>query len=114
MDDNAIRYLLAARFRLYLLKASPLQAKDDLSNRDMLWAFHSESQERLLDACSALYSDRMHWKDARALGIGLWVQKMDVLQRFIEKIARNQFMYPSGSACNAGRQTLYSLKLIYQ
>jgi len=74
----------------------------------MIWAFHSESQELLLQASTAACGGKLAWSDARALGIPLWLTSIDSLvcdlilrsipvslcrQRFqFEAIARNEYM----------------------
>src|SRR5437016_5597001 len=50
-----------------------------LRYRDMIWAFHSESQELLLEASTAACSGKVTWSDARALGIAIWLNSGDSL-----------------------------------
>ena len=52
-----------------------------LRYRDMLWAFHSESQEILLSASTSACGGSMTWTDAKALGLALWVTSVDSLVR---------------------------------
>jgi len=53
--------------------------RERLRYRDMIWAFHSESQELLLEASTAACSGKMAWSDARALGIAIWLNSGDSL-----------------------------------
>ena len=78
--------------------------------RDMIWAFHSETQGLLLSASLAACQGKMTWSDARALGVFLWLNSVEsmvckdtvlvhalfintLLQRsHMELIARNEYM----------------------
>jgi len=53
--------------------------RERLRYRDMIWAFHSESQELLLEASTVACSGRMTWSDARALGLAIWLNSGDSL-----------------------------------
>lgn len=50
-----------------------------LRYRDIIWAFHSESQEILLQASMSACEGKMNWSDAKALGIFLWLHSLDSL-----------------------------------
>jgi hypothetical protein len=47
----------------------------------MIWAFHSESQYLLLNASIAACSGKMCWSDARALGVSIWLNPVDLMAR---------------------------------
>lgn len=47
--------------------------RERLRYRDIVWAFHSESQELLLGACTSACNGKMCWSDARALGVSIWL-----------------------------------------
>ena len=51
----------------------------DLAPKDYVWALHSQSQDLLLERCVRLCKDRFVWKDARSLGMFMWLQKIDVV-----------------------------------
>lgn len=53
--------------------------RERLRYRDMIWAFHSESQELMLQASTAACGGKLTWSDARALGIPLWLTSIDSL-----------------------------------
>jgi hypothetical protein len=53
--------------------------RERLRYRDMIWAFHSESQELLVGACTAACNGRMTWADARALGLPVWLNSIESL-----------------------------------
>jgi RAVE protein 1 C terminal len=52
-----------------------------LRYRDMIWAFHSESQDILLNASITACNGKMCWSDARALGISIWIGSVETLVR---------------------------------
>lgn len=53
--------------------------RERLRFRDMVWAFHSESQDLLLEASASAYGGKMTWANARALGIALWINSGESL-----------------------------------
>lgn len=54
--------------------------RERLRYRDMIWAFHSDTQEILLNAStSASNNGKMTWADARALGVFLWLNSPESL-----------------------------------
>lgn len=54
----------------------------------ILWAYHSESEEFLIDRC---VSDQPTWEKLRPLWIGLWVTSDAKLRDLIERIAKTKF-----------------------
>ena len=93
LDSNGLRYLISMR-SFYIINtrstsqdavqatnSAPKQSgrRERLRYRDMIWAFHSESQELLLDVSTAACSGKMTWSDARALGIALWLKSGETL-----------------------------------
>ena len=52
-----------------------------LRYRDMIWAFHSESQELLMSASLAACQGKLTWNDARALGVFLWLNSVESMVR---------------------------------
>ncbi|KAE9408257.1 WD repeat-containing protein [Gymnopus androsaceus JB14] len=106
LDSNGLRYLISMR-SFYILNfrastpASPESSgtiprdtgrRERLRYRDMIWAFHSESQDLLLGASSAACNGKMCWSDARALGISIWLNSVESLKSQMEVIARNEYM----------------------
>ena len=63
-------------------KPNPSARRERLRFRDMIWAFHSESQDLLLNASTAACDGKMAWSDARALGISLWLTSIESLVRW--------------------------------
>ena len=56
-----------------------IRPRQRLRYRDMIWAFHSESQELLLSQAVAACEDKMTWSQARSLGVFLWLRSTEVL-----------------------------------
>lgn len=72
MDANAARYLLF--FRQHMLRRSQGVAhKNTVSWREIVWAFHSESQDILTDLVSRQFGGKLLWKAARESGIFMWL-----------------------------------------
>jgi hypothetical protein len=80
MDDNAARYLLF--FRQHMLRRTQGVAyKDTVSWREIVWAFHSGSQDILTDLVSRQFNGKMTWKAARESGIFMWLTDLRALVR---------------------------------
>ncbi|KAJ5224892.1 RAVE complex protein Rav1 C-terminal [Penicillium citrinum] len=108
MDDNAARYLLF--FRQHMLRKSQGVAnKDRVSWREIVWAFHSGSQDILTDLVSRQFNGKMTWKAARESGIFMWLSDSTALKRQLEAVARNE--YTKTEEKNPVDCTLYYLAL---
>lgn len=80
MDDNAARYFLF--FRQHMLRKSQGVAnKDRVSWREIVWAFHSGSQDILTDLVSRQFNGNLTWKAARESGIFMWLSDLTALVR---------------------------------
>lgn len=78
MDDNAARYLLF--FRQHMLRrAQGVANKDMVSWREIVWAFHSESQDILSDLVSRQFSSKLTWKSAKESGIFMWLSDTNAI-----------------------------------
>ncbi|KAK3842238.1 MAG: RAVE protein 1 C terminal-domain-containing protein [Linnemannia gamsii] len=92
IDDNGLRFLLhVRRFNYLSYILPPLQRPTMLSYRDITWAYHSESQDLLLDFCVNSLKTPMTWPEAKSLGLFLWMRKKDAMIKQMEVIARNQY-----------------------
>lgn len=96
LDANGLRYLISIR-SFYLINnksqlqtqlssspgtSSPLPStalgvRHRIRYRDIVWAFFSQSQEILLSASADACGGKMSWKDARALGVFLWLNSTE-------------------------------------
>lgn len=84
MDEQGAQYLLF--FRQHLLRREP-----EMSWREITWAFHSDSQEILVDTVNRNCQERMLWSQARESGIFMWLRDQEAIKRQFEAIARNQY-----------------------
>ncbi|KAF9550360.1 regulator of (H+)-ATPase in vacuolar membrane [Mortierella hygrophila] len=92
IDDNGLRFLLHVRRFNYLSYILPSpQRPTMLGYRDITWAYHSESQDLLLDFCVNSLKNPMTWPEAKSLGLFLWMRKKDAMIKQMEVIARNQY-----------------------
>ncbi|KAG5715648.1 Regulator of V-ATPase in vacuolar membrane protein 1 [Termitomyces sp. T112] len=130
LDSNGLRYLISMR-SFYILNhrssvpSSPqsegaqLRAsgrRERLRYRDMIWAFHSESQDLLLNASSLACDGKLGWIDARAVGIPIWLTSVDTLRTQMEVIARNEYMAGDNrdpTACSLYYFALGKVKLVH-
>jgi hypothetical protein len=92
LDENGLRYLISLR-SFFILKqkvsapghaasgrsSAELAARERMRYRDFVWAFHSESQEILLQTALSSLEGKLLWSDARALGIFIWLRSHDSL-----------------------------------
>ncbi|KAJ3333967.1 regulator of (H+)-ATPase in vacuolar membrane [Blyttiomyces sp. JEL0837] len=92
LDDNGARFVLYAKIFLFGQKSFPASHLPNLSNRDIAWAFYSDSQDNLVDFVSQSFGGKPLWKDVRALGMGFWLRNLETLKKQVEAIARNQYM----------------------
>lgn len=77
IDDNAGRFLLF--FRQHVL-SDEQQAL--ISWREIVWAFHSGSQDILVDLVSRHYNGKMLWKHAKECGLFVWLTDITALVSF--------------------------------
>ncbi|KAL9599200.1 MAG: hypothetical protein Q9219_003981 [cf. Caloplaca sp. 3 TL-2023] len=90
MDDNAIRYLLFFRQAMIRKRQIPLQ-KAGITYREVVWAYHSGSQDILVDLVSQQFHGRMLWEHARECGMFMWMTDLTALRVQLEVIARNEY-----------------------
>lgn len=65
--------------------------RERLRYRDMVWAFHSESKDLLLNASTTACNGKMCWSDARALGISVWLNSVEAMVRHISLFVIHPF-----------------------
>lgn len=87
IDENGARYLLFFRQHGLRREKPPV----DMSFREVVWAFHSESQEILVDLVNRNVHDRMEWPQARESGIFMWLRDSEAIRKQMEVIARNHY-----------------------
>ncbi|KAH7083134.1 RAVE protein 1 C terminal-domain-containing protein [Paraphoma chrysanthemicola] len=86
IDDNAGRFLLF--FRQHVLSEGQ---KKTISWREIVWAFHSGSQDILSDLVSRHFNGRMLWEHAKECGLFMWMMDINALRAQFEVIARNEY-----------------------
>jgi len=90
MDENAARYLLF--FRQHMLRrGQALDSRTRVSWREIIWAFHSNSQDILIDLVSRSFQGKMLWEHARESGMFMWITDTTALRAQLEIIARNEY-----------------------
>ncbi|GAA5906755.1 hypothetical protein JCM6882_003293 [Rhodosporidiobolus microsporus] len=108
LDENGLRFLISLRsFYLYHTPTSVPSALDStaatlngplvsqrLKYRDMVWAFHSESQELLLEEATKACGGKLTWEKAKTLGLALWLKSPEAFSRTMEIIGRTEFAKP--------------------
>lgn len=76
IDANAGRFLLF--FRQHALRHDHAEFKP-LSWREITWAFHSQSQDILVDLVSRHYNNKMLWRHAKESGLFMWLTDTNVI-----------------------------------
>lgn len=90
LDSNGLRYLISMRsFFIYSTTATvPLPSPSStttpsqqrLRYRDVVWAFHSDSQDLLLEeSLKACEGGKLTWENAKAMGVFMWLKSGEVL-----------------------------------
>lgn len=74
IDDNAGRFLLF--FRQHVLNKAQ---RGPISWREIVWAFHSESQDILLDLVGRHFNGKMMWQHAKECGVFMWMTDLNAL-----------------------------------
>ena len=81
MDDSAMRYLLF--FRQHMLrKLQAPSSRVGITWREIAWAYHSGSQDILIDLVSRQFQGRMQWEHARESGMFMWMTDLSALVSF--------------------------------
>lgn len=78
MDDNAMRYLLF--FRQHMLRKGHIpNSRVNITWREIVWAYHSGSQDILMDLISRQFGGRVRWEHARETGMFMWMTDLTAL-----------------------------------
>jgi len=115
IDANAARFLLFWReaiIHAHQRAASggqKLSARDSISWREIVWAYHSSSQDILVDLVIRHHNSRLEWSHARENGIFMWLTDREALLSQFETIARNA--YSSSEPKDPVNCSLYYLAL---
>ncbi|GAA5955789.1 hypothetical protein JCM8115_006854 [Rhodotorula mucilaginosa] len=101
IDDNGLRYLIAMRsFFLYRQagvaegdSTTPSSARQ-LSYRDIVFAYHSESQDLLLEEGTKASGGHATWAAVSSFGAAMWLRSPESLARLVETVGRTEFVKP--------------------
>lgn len=96
LDDCGLRFLLAMKHFSYLLRCLPLAQrtqfqKQGVGTLNIVWAFHSESEEELLNLIPNYAKGQVKWNTLRELGVGWWLRNPTLLKNCVEKLAKAAF-----------------------
>ena len=64
--------------------------KQGLSSSNLIWGFHSESEEELLNMIPSVQKSTPTWAELRELGVAWWVRNNNTLRKLIEKVANKR------------------------
>ncbi|KAI0547351.1 WD repeat domain-containing protein [Xylaria curta] len=88
LDENGARFMVF--FRQHALRKGRIN-EIHMSWREINWAYHSTSQDILLDFVSRNYHATMTWENARESGIFMWLSDTNAVRTQFEIIARNEY-----------------------
>ncbi|KAJ4307103.1 regulator of (H+)-ATPase in vacuolar membrane [Collariella sp. IMI 366227] len=106
LDENGARFMLF--FRQHALRKGRTN-EIHMGWREINWAYHSTSQDVLVDFVSRQNHGRMHWEQARESGIFMWLADNAAVKAQFEVIARNE--YTKGELKNPIDCSLFYLAL---
>lgn len=106
LDENGARFMLF--FRQHALRKGRTN-EIHMSWREINWAYHSTSQDVLVDFVTKQNHGRMLWEGARESGIFMWLGDTTAVRAQFEIIARNE--YTKGEVKNPIDCSLYYLAL---
>ncbi|XP_055631831.1 dmX-like protein 2 isoform X2 [Toxorhynchites rutilus septentrionalis] len=96
LDDCGLRFLLAMKHYNYLLRCLPISQrqsfqKQGVGTSNIVWAFHSESEEELLNLIPSYAKGQPKWHVLKELGVGWWLRNNSILRQCIERLAKASF-----------------------
>lgn len=97
LDDCGLRFLLAMKHYNYLLRCLPIVQRaqfqrQGVGTNNLVWAFHSESEEELLALIPSYAKGSPRWSTLKELGVGWWLRNHTLLKTCIEKVAKASYM----------------------
>lgn len=90
MDENGARFLLSLRQHA-LRKGRRTTGEVHMGWREINWAYHSESQDILVDFVERQNHGSLKWEGARESGMFMWLKDLGAVRRQFEVIARNEY-----------------------
>ena len=96
LDDCGLRFLLAMKHYCYLQRCLPLSqrgnvTKNGLNTSNVIWGFHSESEDELVSMVPCVSKGSPTWVELRELGVVWWVRSNATLRRLVESLAKTAF-----------------------
>lgn len=96
LDDCGLRFLLAMKHFSYLLRCLPLVQRNQFQKKgvdtsNIVWAFHSESEEELLNLIPNYSKGTVKWGVLKELGVGWWLRNTTLLRNCVERLAKAAF-----------------------
>ncbi|KAH6676180.1 regulator of V-ATPase in vacuolar membrane protein [Plectosphaerella plurivora] len=88
LDENGARFMLF--FRQHALRKGRTNEMS-MSWREIAWAYHSTSQDILVDFVSRQNHGTLRWEHARESGMFMWLDDHNALRSQFELIARNEY-----------------------
>ncbi|XP_065362975.1 dmX-like protein 2 [Calliphora vicina] len=93
LDDCGLRFLMAMKHYTYLLRCLPLNQraqfqKNGIGTSNIVWAFHSESEDELLNLIPSYKKGDLKWSTLKDLGMGYWLRNINILRQCVEKLAK--------------------------
>lgn len=62
--------------------------KNGVGTNNLAWAFHSETQEELLNLIPSYAKGEPTWNVLRELGVGWWIRGLAVLKQCVQVLAK--------------------------
>lgn len=96
LDDCGLRFLMAMKHFNYLIRCLPLAQRNQFQKQgvvssNVVWAFHSEGEEELLNLIPNYAKGQVKWSQLRELGVGWWLRNQTLLRTCVEKLAKSAF-----------------------
>ncbi|KAI1825066.1 RAVE protein 1 C terminal-domain-containing protein [Xylaria intraflava] len=88
LDENGARFMVF--FRQHALRKGRVN-EIHMSWREINWAYHSTSQDILVDFVSRSHHGTMLWANARESGMFMWLTDASAVRAQFEIIARNEY-----------------------
>ncbi|ROT43356.1 regulator of V-ATPase in vacuolar membrane protein [Sodiomyces alkalinus F11] len=88
LDENGARFMLF--FRQHALRKGRTN-EIQMTWREITWAYHSTSQDILLDFVTRQYHGSIRWEHARESGMFMWLTDHHKVIMEFERIARNEY-----------------------
>ncbi|EGY22635.1 regulator of V-ATPase in vacuolar membrane protein [Verticillium dahliae VdLs.17] len=88
LDEDGARFMLF--LRQHALRKGRM-SEINISWREIVWAFHSGSQDILVDFVIRQYHGSLLWESARESGMFMWLTDTNAMKAQFEIIARNEY-----------------------